>query len=75
MDDGTSVRPFHVAAYHPEQSHVIVHTFPVNVNADGSPRLRVDDGRPVSFDTWQLGPRRAYHVKLRRTIGQTYPLA
>jgi hypothetical protein len=66
MDDGATVRPFHVAAWHPEQSHVIIYPFPVNVNDDGSPRLRTD-GRPVSFDSWQLGPRHAYHVKLRKT--------
>ena len=68
MDDGATVRPYYVAAYggRDGQTHVIVHPFPVNVNDDGSPRLR-PDGRPVSFDAWQLGPRRAYHVKLRKT--------
>jgi hypothetical protein len=70
MDDGTTVRPFYVAAWHPAddgQTHVIVHAFPVNVNDDGTPHLR-PDGRPVSFDSWQLGPRRAYHVKIRPSL-------
>lgn len=58
MDDGCTVRPYYVAAYHPDHEYVIIHPFPVS---DG--RLR-PDGRPVDFSSWLLGPRRAYHVKL-----------
>lgn len=49
MDDGNSVRPCYVAAWHPEQMHLIVHPFPTG----------------KKHTTWALGPRRAYHVKLR----------
>lgn len=66
MDDGRTVQPFYVAAWHPEGEHVILHPFPTNVDGEGNPRIRPDNGRPVDFDTWQLGPRRCYHVKLRK---------
>lgn len=65
MDDGHTVQPFYVAAWHPDGSHVILHPFPTNWNADGTPHMRADRDEQVSFDNWQLGPRRAYHVKLR----------
>lgn len=69
MDDGRTVQPFYVASWHEEHQHIILHPFPVKVNDDGTPRLRANDGRPVDFSNWQLGPRRAYHVKLTR-VGQ-----
>ena len=68
IDDGRTVRPYYVAAWHPEGDYVIAHPFPTNYTADGSPQPRVD-GLPVNYDSWQLGPRRAYHVKVRETAG------
>lgn len=65
MDDGTTVAPYYVAGYHQDHQYVIIHPFPVNVNADGTPRMRADRDEQVNHDMWQLGPRRAYHVKLR----------
>jgi hypothetical protein len=64
IDDGRTVVPHYVAAWHPDGSHVIAHAFPTNYDADGNRVTRADDGRPVDYGTWMLGPRRAYHVKL-----------
>ena len=64
IDDGRTVRPYYVAAWHADHDYVIAHPFPTNFDADGTPRLRADDGRPVDHSSWQLGPRRAYHVKV-----------
>jgi len=65
MDDGRTVVPFYVAAWHADGSHVILHPFPTNWHPDGTPVMRRDRDEQVSYDTWQVGPRRAYHVKLR----------
>lgn len=65
LDDGTRIVPMWVLAFHPEMTHVILGPFPVNVNNDGTPRLRDDDQRPVDFSNWYLGPRYAYHLKVR----------
>ena len=66
IDDGRTVAPFYVIGWStdPADPYIMLHPFPVNVHADGSPRLRADDGRPVDFASWALGPRRAYHVKV-----------
>lgn len=65
IDDGITVRPFYVAGWHPDGVHVLLNELPVNVKADGTPRLRADNNRPVDFSNWMLGPRRAYHLKVR----------
>lgn len=73
MDDGRTVTPWYVAGWGGEglaEGSIILHPFPTNYNADGTPRLRADDGRPVDFSNWQLGPRRAYHVKLSEEIAR-----
>lgn len=64
IDDGRTVRPFYVAAYHPDRAYVIAHAFPVDVNADGSPLMRADGRGAVDMSTWAIGPSRAYHVKV-----------
>lgn len=65
MDDGRDVIPWYVAGWHDEHEDIILHRFPRNFDDNGEPIRRANDGYPVNFDTWQLGPRRAYHVKLR----------
>ena len=65
VDDGRTVSAWYVAGWHDAERTVFLQRFPTNYNADGSPRLRADDGRPVDFGTWMLGPRRAYHLKVR----------
>lgn len=66
IDDGLTVRPFYVAAWHPEGTHVILHPFPTVFDDNGDRKVRPDGGL-VSFDTWMLGPRRTYHLKVRPT--------
>ena len=67
LDDGRTVTPLYVAGWHPDRRYVLAHTFPANFDADGNPLVRADDRRPVNFDTWALGPRRYYHLKVRTT--------
>lgn len=64
IDDGRTVRPMYVAAWHPNEDHLILHDFPTNYDENGTRRTR-PDGRPVDFGMWQLGPRRTYHLKVR----------
>lgn len=66
IDDGRTVVPRYVAGWHPDKGRIYLHPFPVNVDSDGQPRMRADNGGPVDFSTWQLPARRAYHVKLIR---------
>ncbi len=62
LDFGTRIVVAHVAGWNlGYKDRVIVHPFPTasetDVMEDGS-------GRPLDYDTWQLGPRRAYHMKM-----------
>lgn len=66
IDDGRTVRPLYVAGWHWDHDYILGHHFPTSFDADGSPRLRDDDQRPVDFTNWQLGPRRAYHLKIQQ---------
>lgn len=67
-DDGHTVRPLYVSGWSGTHDCVFLEPFPVNVNEDGSPRMREDDpARPVDFSTWMLGPSRVYHLKIVRT--------
>lgn len=59
VDNGSTVTVYYVAAWHPEQDHLILHPFPL------SKGIRDDNGQPVDASTWSLGPRRAYHLKVR----------
>jgi hypothetical protein len=59
VDDGATVRPFYVAGWSPDGATIHLHPMPT---ADG--RIRPDNGRPVDFSSWVLGPRRAYHLKV-----------
>jgi hypothetical protein len=59
-DDGQTVVPLYVAGYQPDASSVYLCPYPL---ANG--RRRPDNGRPIDFSTWVLGPRRSYHLKAR----------
>jgi hypothetical protein len=65
IDDGSDVRPFHVAAWSTlaTDDYVIALPFPTN---DG--RVRPDNGRPVDFSNWAVGPTRAYHLKITQAL-------
>lgn len=66
LDDGRTVRPFYVTGWNPRDGHVTLGPMPVDINPDGTPRMRTDHpDRPVDYSTWTLGPARAYHLKIR----------
>jgi hypothetical protein len=69
LDDGTSVRPHYVAGWASASSRseittqadrVYLHPFPL------SGGTRPDSGQPIDMSGWALGPRRCYHVKIRK---------
>lgn len=57
IDDGKTIEPFYAAAWHPEKRDIIIHRFPTNYTRE--------DGRAIDFGTWALGPRLAFHLKVR----------
>jgi hypothetical protein len=68
LDDGRTVRPYYVAGWGTREGdtdHVMLHPFPTNFNADGTPHMRSDRDEQVDFGNWMLGPRRCYHLKIR----------
>lgn len=65
LDDGRTVRPFYVTGWSGREDKVFLGPMPVNVNEDGTPRMRKDHpDRQVDYATWTLGPSRAYHLKI-----------
>ena len=66
LDYGTEVVACYVAGWNPNRpGEVWIQPFPVT---DGT-QLRADNGRPVDYSNWQLGPRKAYHFKLQLQEG------
>lgn len=65
LDDGSSVTAYYVAGWRPDLSEIYLQTFPLN---DGT--IRPDNGRPVDFSGWLLGPRTAFHLKLSAAAQQ-----
>lgn len=65
VDDGRTVRPLYVAGWSVKEDAVFLDDMPVSIRPDGTPLLREDNGRPVDYSTWQLGPRTAYHLKIK----------
>jgi hypothetical protein len=62
VDDGLSVRPFYVAGW--LTTELYFHPFPTNVDSAGTPILRADDGRPVDYSNWMVGPSKVFHLKI-----------
>jgi hypothetical protein len=60
LDDGQNVRTFYVAGWNADKqlTYLMIHPFPLSVGT------RPDNGLPIDMSTWQLGPRRAYHLKV-----------
>ena len=65
IDDGETVQPFYVAGWNPRDPGVILNPMPTN---PGNRTMRADGRGPVSYATWALGPRRAYHLKVYRPL-------
>ena len=63
VDDGHTVRIMYVAGWGPTYDRVYLHAFPTN--PDGRTATVHGQERVIDFDTWMLGPRKTYHVKVR----------
>jgi len=60
LDFGDRVEVRWVAGWATENlERVYLQAFPLSVGT------RPDNGRPVDMSTWMLGPRRAFHLKLK----------
>lgn len=59
LDFGTHVGVRYVAGWNNVMQEIFLQSFPVNGGT------RPDNGRPVDMSGWMLGPRRAFHLKLR----------
>ncbi len=76
VDDGRTVRPMYVIGYQPggpsplypngTAQNILIAPFPTEFTHDGKRIERADGRGPVDFQTWTLGPRRAYHLKMNR---------
>lgn len=68
FDDGNTVAPYYVVGWDDnEPVHVLIQPMPTN--PDGA-ATRPDNGRPIDYSNWALGPRRAYHLKVRREMNE-----
>jgi hypothetical protein len=63
LDDGATVVPHYVGGWNQTFTRVFLYPFPVNPDQ----RRRTDNGQVIDYSTFALGPRRCYHVKIRRT--------
>lgn len=61
LDNGLSVIPYYVAGWNSEKGTIHLKAMPTNPNGETRP----DNGQVIDFGTWVLGPRRAYHLKIR----------
>lgn len=66
IDDGRTVVPHYVAGWSNDQDRLTLRPFPVNVNTDGSPKMRADRDEQVDHTGWMHGPVRTYHLKITR---------
>lgn len=64
IDDGRTVLPLYVAGWPGTHDRLFLEAMPVNVNEDGTPRMRADRDEQVDYSTWMHGPARAYHLKI-----------
>ena len=59
LDFGTHVEVRYVAGWQPKGYRIFLQPFPL------SEGTRPDNGRPIDMSGWLLGPRRAFHLKLK----------
>jgi hypothetical protein len=69
LDDGNTVVPYYVVGWNDKAEPVYVLIQPFPANPDGA-ATRPDNGQPIDYSTWALGPRRAYHLKVRREMNE-----
>lgn len=69
IDDVRTVTAWYVAGWRNKgtrDDNVILKPFPTNWDANGEPIMRADHSDcQVDFETWMLGPRKTFHLKLR----------
>jgi hypothetical protein len=78
LDDGLTCRPYwggsrgegEPSPLYPEGREPIEILYPFPVNPEGKTR---DDGRVIDYDSWCLGPRKAYHLKITREAVPYWP--
>lgn len=59
VDDGESVRAFYLSGWNQPGTMIYLSPFPTNTGA-----IRPDNGRPVDYSQWALGPRKTFHLKI-----------
>ena len=68
LDDGYHVVPYYTVSYRISRRDILIQKFPVNYEwypDSGYVAIPRDDNlRPVDFSSWQLGPRKCFHLKL-----------
>lgn len=68
LDDGSTVVPYYVTGWN-DSEPTRVYIQPMPTNPDGA-KTRPDNSRPIDYANWALGPRRAYHLKVRREMSE-----
>ena len=68
LDDGRTIEPMYVSGWNENgAARVFLAPFPTNYDENGAPIMRADDpSRAVNYDSWTLGPRVTYHLKIHR---------
>lgn len=63
VDDGKTVEPHYWAGgrWDDEKKYSTFHPFPTTTNSP----TRADNGESIDWSNWFLGPRKAYHLKVR----------
>ena len=70
IDNGMTTNVLYTAGHNDraedESEHCIyLQYLPTNFDGlTGERKVRADNGRPVDFSSWMMGPRRAYHLKV-----------
>lgn len=84
IDDGDTVRPYYVSGHPANGESLWLNPFPTTVHGCSEclieftereegcdscySRKQRNGFRPITFETWSLGPRRAYHLKVKRYV-------
>jgi hypothetical protein len=61
VDDGKTVEPHFSAGGNADKGYILFQPFPTTT----SNPTRSDDGRPIDWSYWRVGPSKAYHLKVR----------
>lgn len=59
LDDGETAVPYYCVGWKDDE-YTLYQPFPTNPDGAVGP----DNGRPIDYSTWILGPRKTYHFKI-----------